>query len=83
MAPVQQNNKKYTLKFQISVVKYAEESSGEEAARRCCVDPKRVRDWRKKQTELQRLSKENSNRTRLPGVGRKKASEELEINMRK
>ena len=30
MAPVQQENKKYNLKFKLSVVKYAEENSGEE-----------------------------------------------------
>ena len=41
-----------------------------------------MRDWRKNKTELQHLSKEDSNRTRLPGGGRKKASEELELNMR-
>ena len=46
---------------------------------RFSVDPKRVRDWHKNKTEL---SKEDSNRVRLPGEGRKKASEELEINMR-
>ena len=34
MAPVQQQNKKYDLKFKLSVVKYAEENS-EEAAARC------------------------------------------------
>ena len=50
---------------------------GEAAARCFSVDPKRVRE-----TELQRLSEEDSNRARLPGGGRKKASEELEINMR-
>ena len=82
MAPVQQKNKKYDLKFKLSVVKYAEENSGEAAARRFSVDPKRVRDWRKNKTELQRLSEEDSKRARLPGGGRKKASEELEINMR-
>ena len=60
---------------------YAEENSGEAAARRFSADPKRVRDWRKNQTELQRLSEEDSNRARLPGGGRKKGSEELEINM--
>ena len=32
--------------------------------------------------ELQRLSEEISDRARLPGGGRKKASQELEINMR-
>ena len=60
---------------------YADEYLGEAAARRFSADPKRVRDWRKNQTELQRLSEEDSNRARLPGGGRKKASEELEINM--
>ena len=76
MAPVQQQNKKYDLKFKLSVVKYAEENSGEAAARRFSVDSKRVRE-----TELQRLSEEDSNRARLPGGGRKRASEEPEINM--
>ena len=77
MAPVQQNNKKYHLKFKLSVVKYAEENSGEAAARCFSVDQKRVRE-----TELERLSEEDINRARLPAGGRKKASEEPEINMR-
>ena len=75
-------NKKYGLKFKLSAVKYAEEKSGEAAARRFSVDPKTGRDCRKNQTELQRLSEEDSSRARLPGGGRKKASEEPEINMR-
>ena len=70
MALVQQKNKKYDLKFKLSVIKYAEENSGEAAARRFSVDPKRVRDWRKNKTELQSLSQEDSNRVRLPGGGR-------------
>ena len=82
LTSVQQNNKKYDLKFKLSVIKYTEENSGEAAARRFSVDPKRGRDGRKNQTELQRLSEEDSNRARLPGGGRKKASEEPEINMR-
>ena len=77
MAPVQQKNKKYDLKFKLSVLKYAEENSEEAAARCFSVDPERVRE-----TELQHLSEEDSSRTRLPGGGRKKAREELEINMR-
>ena len=40
-----------------------------------------MRDKRKNKTELQHLSEEDSNRARLPGGGRKKASEEPEINM--
>ena len=39
------------------------------------------RQWEIK-TELQRLSEEDSNRTRLPAGGRKKTTEEPEINMR-
>ena len=66
----------------LSVLKYAEENSGEAAARCFSVDPKRGRDWRKNKTELQRLSEEDSSRTRLPAGGRKKAREELQINMR-
>ena len=81
MAPVQQKNKKYNFKFKLSVVKYAEENLGEAAARCFSVDPKRGRDWRKNKTELQRLSEEDSNRTRLPAGGRKKDREEPEINM--
>ena len=44
--------------------------------------PEESERWMKNQIELQCLSEENSNRARLPGGGRKKASEELEINMR-
>ena len=69
------------MKFKLYAVKYPEENPGEAAARCFSVDPKRVRDWRINKTELQRLSKEDSNRTRLPGGGRKKSSKELEINM--
>ena len=60
---------------------YAGENSGEATARRFSADPKRVRDWRKNQTELQRLSEEDSSRARLPAGGRKKFSEQPEINM--
>ena len=40
---VKQQNKKYDLKFKLSVIKYAEENSGEAAARCFSVDPKRER----------------------------------------
>ena len=39
------NFKKYGLKFKLSVVKYAEEKSGEAAAKCFSVDPKRGRGW--------------------------------------
>ena len=81
MAPVQKRKQKYDLKFKLSVIKYAEENSGEAAASRFSVDPNRVRDWRKNKTEPQRLSEEDSKRARLPGGGRKKVSEEIELNM--
>ena len=70
------------MKFKLFAVKYAEENSGEAAARHFSVDPKRVRDCRKNKTQFQRLSDEDSHRTRLPDGGRKKAIKELEINMR-
>ena len=47
---------------ELSVIKYSEENSGEVAAGCFSVDPKRVKDWPKNQTELQRPSEEDSNR---------------------
>ncbi|ROJ57631.1 Synaptonemal complex protein SC65 [Anabarilius grahami] len=73
--------KKYDLTFKLTVVKFAEQNSGEAAARHFSVDPKRVREWRKNKAELQRLSKEDDKRARLRGGGRKKASEELEVSV--
>ena len=77
MAMKQQKKKRKSK----GLVKYAEENSGDAAVRLFSVDPKRVRDWWKNKTELQRLSEEDRKRARLPGGGRKKACEELEINM--
>ena len=45
VALVQQRNKKYNLIFKLSVIKYAEEISGEAAAGSFSVAQKRVRDW--------------------------------------
>uniref|UniRef100_A0A672LD51 HTH CENPB-type domain-containing protein n=1 Tax=Sinocyclocheilus grahami TaxID=75366 RepID=A0A672LD51_SINGR len=73
--------KKYDLTFKLTVVKFAEQNSGEAAARHFSVDPKRVREWRKNKAELQRLSEEDDKRARLRGGGRKKASEELEVSV--
>ena len=58
------------------------EKSREAAARCFSFDSKRVRDGRQNQCEPQHLSEEDSSRARLPAGGRKKASEEPEINMR-
>ena len=73
--------KKYDLKFKLSVIKFAEQNSGEAAARHFSVDPKGVREWRKRKAELQRLSEEDGTRSRLRGGGRKKSSEELELRV--
>ena len=73
--------KKYDLTFKLTVVKFAEQNSGEAAARRFSIDPKRVREWRKHKAELQRLSEEDDKRARLQGGGRKKVSEELEVSV--
>ncbi|KAK0134673.1 TBC1 domain family member 13 [Merluccius polli] len=69
----------YDLKFKLSVVKFAEQNSGEAAARHFSVDSKRVREWRKNKSELQHLSEEDSKRARLRGGGRK--NEELELQV--
>uniref|UniRef100_A0A6Q2ZKZ2 HTH CENPB-type domain-containing protein n=1 Tax=Esox lucius TaxID=8010 RepID=A0A6Q2ZKZ2_ESOLU len=73
--------KKYDLTFKLTVVKFAEQNSGEAAARHFSIDPKRVREWRKLKAELQRLSEEDNKRARLRGGGRKKVSEELEVSV--
>ncbi|XP_062395903.1 zinc finger protein 135-like [Sardina pilchardus] len=73
--------KKYDLTFKLTVAKFAEESSGEAAAKHFSVDPKRVREWRKNEAELQRLAKEDCTRSRLPGGGRKKAISELQVGV--
>uniref|UniRef100_A0AAY5KSE5 HTH CENPB-type domain-containing protein n=1 Tax=Esox lucius TaxID=8010 RepID=A0AAY5KSE5_ESOLU len=62
-------------------VKFAEQNSGEAAARHFSIDLKRVREWRKLKAELQRLSEEDNKRARLRGGGRKKVSEELEVSV--
>ena len=73
--------KKYDLAFKLTVVKFAEQNSGEAAGRHFSIDPKRVREWRKHKAELQRLSEEDNKSTRLRVGGRKKVSEELEVSM--
>ncbi|XP_041959948.1 uncharacterized protein LOC121718798 isoform X4 [Alosa sapidissima] len=71
--------KKFDLAFKLTVVKFAEQNSGEAAARHFSVHPRSVLKWRKIKTELERLSEEDCKRARLRGGGRKKASEELEL----
>lgn len=74
-------HKKYDVNFKLNAVRYAEQNSGEAAARKFGVDPKRVRDWKKNKSKLQELARENSSRSRLRGGGRKKVSEELEAKI--
>lgn len=71
MAP----RRKFEIKFKEKVLQYAEETSGEEAAKRFDIDPRRIRYWKKQKTELLSADKK---RARLTGGGRKKVSMELE-----
>lgn len=73
--------RKFEMKFKLAVVKYAEQNSGEAAAREFNVDPKRVREWKKKKGELASHAATDATRARLSGGGRKKVSEELENNL--
>jgi len=57
---------------------YAEENSGEQAARHFDVAPKRIRYWRKQRDELRLADK---GRARLAGAGRKKVSVALEAEL--
>nr|XP_046273128.1 zinc finger and SCAN domain-containing protein 12-like isoform X3 [Scatophagus argus] len=71
MAP----RRKFDFKFKEKVLRYAEEHSGEEAARHFNIDSKRIRYWRKQRSELLLADKR---RARLAGGGRKKVNVELE-----
>ncbi|CAJ1082921.1 Pogo transposable element with KRAB domain [Xyrichtys novacula] len=70
--------RKFDVEFKEKVLQYAEEHSGEQAARFFNVDPRRVRYWKKQKGELQRADK---NKARLDGGGRKKVSVELETRL--
>lgn len=74
MAP----RRKFDFKFKEKVLKYAEENSGEEAARRFDIDPRRIRYWKAQKNELLLA---NKTRARLAGGGRKKISLELETRL--
>ncbi len=74
-------NKKYDATFKLGVIKYAEQTSGEAAARAFNVDPKRVREWKKQKGELTLLANKDGKRARLSGGGRKKVSQELESTL--
>ena len=56
-------------------MKYAEQHSGEAAAREYNVDPERVREWK----QLASQATTDDKRLHLSGGGRKKVSEELDI----
>ncbi|XP_049442137.1 transcriptional regulator Kaiso isoform X1 [Epinephelus fuscoguttatus] len=74
-------NRKFDMEFKLAVVKYAEQHSGEAAAREFNVDPRRVREWKKKKGEMASQAATDAKRLRLSGGGRKKKSEELENNL--
>ena len=76
MAP----KRKLDFKFKQSVLKYAEENSGEQAARHFNIDSRRIRYWKKQKDELKKFV-DKSSRARLAGGGRKKVSLELETKL--
>ncbi|XP_033493159.2 uncharacterized protein LOC117263673 [Epinephelus lanceolatus] len=67
--------RKFDLRFKETVLQYAEETSGEQAARFFNIDSKRIRYWRKQRAELRSA---DEGRARLSRDGRKKLSVELE-----
>ncbi|XP_042291772.1 zinc finger protein 436-like isoform X1 [Thunnus maccoyii] len=67
--------RKFDVKFKERVLQYAEEHSGEKAAKHFDIDSKRIRYWKKQKNELLLADKR---RARLAGGGRKKVSLELE-----
>ena len=64
-------NRKFDMTFKLAVVKYAEQHSGEAAARQFNVDPKRVRDWKKLKSEMTFQADSDGKRARLSGGGRR------------
>ncbi|KAG2455446.1 UBN1 protein, partial [Polypterus senegalus] len=69
----------FDLAFKLRAVTYAKEHSGEEAAQHFEVDPKRIREWRKQMTDIEKTAAEKgAGSKRLPGGGAKKVSEELD-----
>lgn len=69
------HRRRFDVKFKERVLLYAEEHSGEKAAKHFDIDPKRIRYWKKQKSELLLADKR---RARLGGGGRKKVSLELE-----
>ncbi|KAL7382417.1 hypothetical protein ABVT39_021878 [Epinephelus coioides] len=67
--------RKFDLRFKETVLQYAEETSGEQAARFFNIDSKRIRYWRKQRAELRSA---DEGRARLSRDGRKTLSVELE-----
>ena len=65
----------FTASFKLKVVEYAEKNSNRGAARKFCVDDKRVREWRKQKNSLAELP---TKKRRLEGGGRKAAYPNLE-----
>ena len=57
---------------------YAEEHSGEKAAKQFDIDPRQIRYWKKQKNELNAAKK---TRARLAGGGRKKVSLDMETSL--
>lgn len=71
-------SRKLYFKFIENVLKYAEENSGEEAAKHFDTDPRRIRYWKAQKNELLLANKA---RASLAGAGRTKVSLELETRL--
>ncbi|CAJ1086716.1 transcriptional regulator Kaiso isoform X1 [Xyrichtys novacula] len=68
----------FDLTFKLAVVKYAEQHSGEGAARQFHMDLNSIREWKKQKSEMTFQADSDGKCARLSGGGRKKVSEELE-----
>lgn len=71
----------FSAEFKLEAVNYAEHHSGEAAARKYNVDPRRIREWKKLKQALIEMKEEGKQKKRLHGGGRKKVSEEMELRI--
>lgn len=58
---------RYDVKFKLEAVLFAENYSGEKAAKQFGVDSRRIREWKKQKADLLAMSEEDSKRARMSG----------------
>ena len=71
-------NKSYSVSYKLDVVRFAKANSNRLAARKYQIDPKRVREWRQKESDLKEMAVRSKDVKRGKGGGRKPCSVELE-----